>query len=182
MAHQKTCNGSITFNGWVCPNPGCSYGFELSIDAQPITNNVFLDCSMNDATMSALFMANRINGFTGNITVSTQGAPFNSITITISNVILSSTSIGLYSIAVTNPGFPCGILPQAVPILLTCNVTPHTRRKNPKGVWSSPAQVCIKADSNNPNYCPPEYVQYNRIVYELIGKDGNGNCCYRIKK
>lgn len=167
-----TCTGTttITFN--------CT-SIEIQITSGgPITGFVTITPGEDPNDIAADLNASSTNG---SFTV-TGGAGFFSITLSGFIVPTCSGPVGLVTINTQN-GIGCVSGTVLTPGFLTCTVIPPPKKKKKRiGAWAAPAQVCIKADPNNPNFCPPEYVQYNRTVYELIGKDENGQCCYRIKR
>lgn len=178
MAHQKSCSGTSAILTWGLADPSCVYGLKLTIDGQDVTAFVNEDNTQTAAQIEADLMAARIAPFTNVIiSVSIVG---NSLNVTISNVTLPSTSPGFFDITINNPGGIC-IVQSALGSFMTCTVLPHTPKKKRSG-FALPGQVCIPADPSNPDYCPPTYIQYSRAVYQLVGKDKNGNCCYRLSR
>lgn len=180
MATQKNCTGSISFT-WLCPNVGCAYGVQLFIDAVAITSSVSIDCTLSDAAIETLLMAARINGFSGVISVVTRPFPFTDMTITISNVILPNSSVGLYSITITNPGAPCGDIPEPTAVPMTCSIIKRKKKKN--GVMVGyPDSMCLSTHDRfgRPVECK-DIVKSGSYYYQKVSTDSNVCCYKRIK-
>lgn len=178
MAHTKSCSGTLTILGWGTTTT-CNYQLTLFIDGVPITTAITANGGMSDAQIAALFNANRTGNTTGTISVQTTGLNLN---ITINNIILPVGATGIFSMTILGTGFPCPDFVTPLPSPLTCNIIPDPKKKKRSG-FGMPAQVCIPADPNNPDFCPPNYIKTQTgYMYELIGKDQFGNCCYQLRR
>ncbi len=122
MANQKSCSGTNTIGGFFLANPACNYNLNITIDGTPIINTVSINSGMTGAQIAALLNSNRTGNTTGTFSVSQVG---NDLEITITGIVLSATSLGVYNAltAGTGGGCPSFLLASTV---LTCSII-HNR-------------------------------------------------------
>lgn len=96
------------------------------------------------------------------------------------------TTPGTFNFDLSFQGGPgCFFSPQLPYSITITAAEPTEKKRHRRGRGAvSPANICFPSDPNNPDYCPPPHVRFigSGTVYELVGKDPNGNCCYRIVK
>lgn len=73
MAHQKTCQGTITLANFFLGDPTCNYDIQLFVSAQAITNVVTINAGMTAAAINTLINANRIGNTSGTLSASQVG-------------------------------------------------------------------------------------------------------------
>lgn len=175
---SKSCSGTQTLTFWTLVAPSCIYDVTLYIDGSAITNTVQLNSGMTTAQIAVILNSNRTGNTTGTFTVAIVGT---NLEITINNIVLTDTALGVYSITASGTGFPCGDFSLLL-ATLTCNIIPTPRGRKKGGVATFQSEFCHKRERDNSGNlipCPDKVNILGMQIYTKYYEDDK-KCCYRI--